>query len=304
MKLHRRLKDAPGGRVFAVEKGRGYLFFQATLDQCWDYMQAHKHVHECIRGPCRLYFDLDGDPDDVRDATTWLKRHLDFICTTRWGDTRVVTLTAHGQKGSAHIIVHRTFLDNSQCKLFVERLKIYLDTIGEFNQRLWDTIDTSVYAPNKLFRMLGMSKVGQDRPFRGVPFTRKDWEDTLINRPHDKPIDMGAKQTTSRGKPPRAFHRIQEWLQTQGEILSVWSPPIANWVVSASFRHFKCPYKGGFHKSNHNYVLVNIERQQFQVRCQDQACKKKGWKGWRNLPPGLHNTKHEYLNTVLKTYDI
>ena len=307
MKFSRRLADVGLGRVFGVEGENGYTFFSATLDECWKFMQKNKHCHEVIppTTPCHLYFDLDGGVAAVRDAVTWLKKHLLYIFNMKYGHTEIITLTSNSRKGSAHLIVKpHVFSNLSQCQLFVARLQMYLEQTGEFDEELWKTIDRGVYRPNKMMRMLGMTKRKESRPFIGKPFLKEFWIQTLIQPPtYKKVIDLGARSALCKGTPPKTFKRIEDWLRSKGEIMSVWSPPISNWLVSVSFRRYKCPYHGKVHKSNHNYVLVNLEKQKFQVRCQDPDCKGK-WKLWKNLPPVLHSTRQEYYSEVLKSYNI
>jgi len=308
MKFSRRLADCDAkGKVFALEGKTGYSFINATPEECWLLMQRHKHVHECIRvnQPCHLFFDIDGTVKDVRDTVTWLKKHLLYICNTRYGHTDIVTLTANGRKGSAHLIVKpHVFSNTNQCQLFVSRLQVYLESTNEFDERLWSTIDLSVYRPNKLFRMLGMTKRGEERPFVGKPFEREHWISTLVQPlEYSEVIDLGAKKSTMKGTPPEAFSEVKRWLESKGEIMSVWSPPIANWTVCVSFRRFKCPYKGGYHASNHNYIVVNMLKQRYQIRCQDADCKGK-WENWKRIPPGLFKARIKYREAMDKRYTI
>lgn len=308
MNFQARLADVGPGRVFACETRTGFKFGTATLEECWAEMQTNKHLHETIRpdAPCHLYFDLDGPREDVAGAVRYLREHVSYICETKYGPTEIVVLTSHGAKGSAHLIVRpHAFRDNQQCRVWVERLRYYLEQTDAFDERLWATIDESVYRRNKNFRMLGMTKRGEDRPFGGVPFSYKNWLKSLVQATtYTHLIDLGAKRGGNKGPVPAAFAPVREWFALRGHIISVWSPPLANWIVTVSFRRMKCPYHGAVHRSNHNYIVTNLRTQKFQVRCMDANCKGKWENKWACLPPVLRHTRTEYLKKVNKTYTI
>ncbi|CAJ0564681.1 unnamed protein product, partial [Mesorhabditis spiculigera] len=181
-------KTLPDARVFTEQlPNNAHRYIATAVARFWRNYEAQltgkRHFFELIEDgmPCRLYFDLEYDKpaNPGLDASTV---YMHFINTTirliheifdmKLTRKNFLALdSTTDSKYSCHVIVHlpgdHLFPGGSSIRFFTDRLaKALMDRAPQkILNRTGNQVvlfDPAVYSKNRLFRLLGSSKVGKD----------------------------------------------------------------------------------------------------------------------------------------------
>lgn len=156
--------EMSGGLVVRREepyRGNFYAWFRNHVDFNEKTRGMRKHFHEVITGRQKPYFDFDGTGDDrgeLYSAVEEVCKALLRLLPVAKED--LLLFTSHGNgKSSAHLIVNGVaFRDHRQNK------ELYRLVCAEVSPRAAGIIDGGVYTASRSLRILGSSKLGEDRP--------------------------------------------------------------------------------------------------------------------------------------------
>ena len=172
---------------------RGYENYQ-TYQQT-DFKHGGSD-YEVITGRCRLFIDLDlpwtSSYGIVERVNALVLARLPAGGKVLW----IGSSHKEGVKKSYHVVYNvwtnsittqKKFFNELKCKLedgCEHRDLLSVDKNGGF------VIDMSVYSKNRLFRMLGQTKVGQERPIISLDeYERVDFKDTLVSYVDESDIE-------------------------------------------------------------------------------------------------------------------
>lgn len=244
--------------------------------------------------PCHLYIDLDVNLEkypsmDVYNIKDMVCSHVEAGLKEHEIEERIVADSSNEKKGSLHILYKLKdvlWVDNSHVGAFMRCcMEKRVKQIPEDYETWKQFVDMGVYTRNRLFRMLGCTKRGQDRTkeVHDMPLTFENWRRCLV-----QPIvlsdveELGAREPD--GSEPRysgkvgVFHdhnkelsdELVQYAQTISQVRGVnYMPRYRVWCINLCTR--KCPFKGETHANNTNYLVVNKTKRTISRRC---WCKK------------------------------
>lgn len=292
---------APDEKIYAtcVNKKNAKVFYAKTLSAMWDHMQAQpRHHSEVIRdAPCHMYFDFDDG--DVYKEWGKMKRMLDRVMKTLGIQLEYVVLDASlGTKRSLHVIAKSYVIINGVrtykylLKSPVQGLYLLYRLKDMFGQL--PLLDTCIYTRNRCFRMLGCSKYGQRRPFRG-PWTMEFWTKTLVQPGTLDAHELGLKHAVSAPMRtlefPDCVHDVFEWADVSDYR---WKVDM-EWIFKGHLNKGVCNLAGRQHKNNNRYAIYNCaDPSVFTIGC--HRCRKRYSV---SVPPRLYKAVRRYMNTKL-----
>ena len=258
-----------GEKLWAGQYRNGSSYFLTCSPEIFwrKYMVAEEKTYcEIIRsGPCHLFLDIDGG--DTYAIWSRLRKDLDLIFGGLSISVNYVVLTADKEgKNSMHIICR----GNKWCLSHPRDGLAILRRLRQFGEKFlistlptdWDYIDSKIYTKNRQFRMLGCSKANEIRPFLGLPLSYNHWLSSLVQPLVDLPIgcevrpvsdstviddSIARKWLPSSVVPERIYHPLYSWV----------------WIV----HHRGCRFANRKHRKNHNYVVLDLEKQTMTWKC-------------------------------------
>lgn len=301
--------------TFAVnyENSKSCFFVNATEKEFWDnYMvSGPRNNYEKIKlgKECHLFLDIDKYETqypgvDIEEIWKDVKDKIECVFINILNIERhrlhFIKLESHSKKKkSLHVIVKvdgTIFKNLIHCGIFVHNLK------GEVMYP--DVIDTSIYTKNRNFRMLGCSKAGQNRQLVGdKPFSYEYWLETLIQplKWEGSSIEMcdeEVEESTICRDIPELVHNIfvnviskdKKLHKMTGELnldRIVSFPDSLTYVCNTKAR--KCPFVNRYHNKNVQFVVLNLLKNRYTLRCHSAKCKE-------NKDNQIHFKLKDYLS--------
>jgi len=224
-----------------------------------------------------MYFDLD--EGNVRGQWRKLEAMLDKVFKTLKKQVGLVryffldaskTMPDGTRKNSAHIICagEKYILESPvQGRAFVQRLK------DIFEEEFDIDIDTKVYTRNRCFRMLGSSKYGQQRPFKGLPWTMENWVSTLVQPVKTLEVaKLGLGNVVSaplrNNSVPPCVAEVFTWI---GASDYTWKDDL-RWVWGGHLQKGVCKIAKREHRRNNRWFKLKAEEAKIIIGC--HHCKK------------------------------
>lgn len=289
------------------EKKLTYRFVLGTEQELWDHFiqKGNRTICEVIdaRKPCHLYIDIDVDLKKtpgikVRECWEAVRPVIDGHFQTLYEETPdyIIMDSSSQTKGSLHAVVKlkgRLFTNASHCGAYMRVLKQYIEVVRPELQGAYQFFDLGIYTRNRLFRMLGNTKAGQDRYLTtGDPFTFEAWQAARVC-----PVEADGELivTLEPDHTPAKFSSgstvgstvIVGWVPScvKGEIhdhLCEAVGPIQRMVctgenmkVICNTSNRNCIFLKKRHKSNVLYIVVDLIQRCYHVKCHSAHCKKK-----------------------------
>lgn len=155
-----------------TRQGNKYAWFRNHVDFWVKTKSLPQNFHEVISGSRKPYFDID-----KAESLEKLERAIEEVCLvllrllpirkenlllfTSIGDCKNHLLhdSSSQQKFSAHIIVHGYYYSSAR-----QVRELYNLVYKELPVEIGDLLDPGVYSSVQNFRLLGSSKLGQNRP--------------------------------------------------------------------------------------------------------------------------------------------
>ena len=265
------------------------------------YNKTPRNFCEVIgNSPCHMYFDLD--EGDVGAAWPKLESMLDKVFKTLGDQVGVVryfyldaskTYPDGTRKNSAHIICagEKYILQSPvQGRAFVQRLADIFEDDFDIE------IDTKIYTRNRCFRMLGNSKYGQQRPFRGLPWNMQNWVSTLVQPVKTLAVaELGLGNVVSaplrNNCVPPCVAEVLEWANASDY---TWKNDL-EWVWGGHLRRGVCKLAKREHRRNNRWFRYDALKGVFIVGC--HHCKR----SYHELvPPKLQSEVRKLLNQLIK----
>lgn len=176
-----------GGLVVRHETNNGnfYAFFRNHVDFVQKTRHLPKNFHEVIMGNQKAHFDFDKaeSREDlyfaIEEVSLALLKLLPITADN------LLLFTSHGKdKNSAHLVINGYFFRNN-----LQTRELCNLVCKQVSEKTRNILDIGVYGSVQCFRMLGSSKLGQNRV--------KKYEKLVINgqeysftTPHERMYDM------------------------------------------------------------------------------------------------------------------
>lgn len=319
MKLFYRLQKAfdaliDGQCVFQNEIGKGKrVYVIGSNKEYWDEYLARgiRYGYECIRKdiPCHLYIDFDVDKKkypSIKVLEIWqiLEKWIDLVLSSEpylfpeSDISKNIQFSSNEHKGSMHVIYkikNRIFKNNSHVGAFMRCVRELIETESPNDMVMFDEkfVDMSIYSKNRLFRMLGCSKYGQNRYLtNNDPYTYDNWVKTKV-QPHigipveyvqifepdgSEPSYSGHGSSGNTCSPDDLSHlkpifeHIEEKFNTT--ITRYHEFPLRQ-VVACNLKTKFCNFKGEEHSKNTPFININTQTYRYTVKCHSLKCKHK-----------------------------
>lgn len=319
--LHDLLELAQGNRsVYALQlqyinknkkKKITYRYVLATEEEMWQlYIEEnYRTICEVIQvdKPCHLYLDIDVNLKetpgiDVRQC--WSMIHPIIVEHMKaYSPNSDVTFnvmdSSSETKGSLHIVVHvsdHLFKSAAHCGAYMRCLEKWIELNKPTLQGHFMFVDLAVYTRNRLFRMLGNTKVGQSRYLtNGKEFTFDSWREARV-----QPVKISTEtkmiefQELDHSEPKYSSSSgvgtsniIVGWVPqcVKGTISSFLSNEVApiarmvstpwNFKVVCNTTSKACIFQNRTHKSNVNYIVIDLLNRSYHIKCHSAHCKNK-----------------------------
>lgn len=292
---------APDEKIYAtcVNSKNAKVFYAKTLTAMWAHMQAQPRNHsEVIKdAPCHMFFDFD--EGDVYKEWSKMKKMLERAMKAMGIQLEYIVLDASlGSKRSLHVIAKSVVVVNGirtykyLLKSPVQGLHLLYrlrDMFGELPK-----LDDRIYTRNRCFRMLGCSKYGQRRPFRG-PWTMEFWTKTLVQPCTLDTHELGLKHAVSAPMRslefPPCVEEVFDWAGVSGYR---WKIEM-EWIFKGHLNKGVCELVGRQHKNNNRYVIYNCGTPSvLTIGC--HKCRKRYS---LTVPPMLVRNVRKYMNTMI-----
>lgn len=285
---------------------------------------SQRNFYEIIEEdmPCHLYIDLDVNlvkfPSmDVYLVKDMVRKYVDHGLKSMGLEITDVIIadSSNDVKGSLHIIYKLKdyiWKNNANVGAFMRRcLERQVKQCPE-DYELWvQFVDMCVYSRNRLFRMLGCTKSGQNRvkTIAGKECNFETWKSCKIQPMHTdnlekieclEPDGSEAKYKSRAmvisGNEPSYLSPLKDYISNN--ICSIrgvsYSPEFGTWSINLNKRD--CVFKKDRHGKNTNYLIVNPKYGTYQFRCWSQKyeCCKEGKTEPKMLPPDILDHIREY----------
>jgi len=287
-------------------------FIIGTNEDYWcQYLnRGIRYGYEVIRRnlPCHLYIDLDVNTSrfpgiQVDDIWQIVEKHIDCIFQSVY-DVPVRDITKHVMyssgkaKGSMHIIYQiagKMFKNNAHVGAFMRCVQEYMSIEDPDANYIFELnfIDMKIYTPNRQFRMLGCTKIGQDRYLINTDeYTYDNWVKTKI-QPLVKDVEFFDIREPNGSEPKyntsfasygtsgvtTCLESHQHMRSLFAYIESLFHARITRYhefpltqTMACNLSTKECPWKGSEHTSNTLYVVINLEHHTFSLRCHSKKC--------------------------------
>ncbi len=286
-----------GRRYYVVCDNRTY----------WDTFLSKGDIYgyELIRrnAPCHLYIDLDINLEtfpsiNVFDIWLLLEKYIDRVLSDECGFDHIVKHVMHAnslKKGSMHIVYNiknRMFESNAHCGAFMRAIRAIMESNSDATMFDEKWVDMCVYSPNRLFRMLGCTKYGQDRPLlKSGAVTYEDWKSCKIQPSFTKGtcnyagvfveiVELdGSQPSYSRtstgisGWFPGSIHSIKDYIEEKHARIAHTHSYALQHIFVFNLNLRDCPFKGESHSKSQMYTVVNMANNTYKLRCHSKQCK-------------------------------
>lgn len=309
--------------VFAVQYmgHREIPLYKFVLASDWEFFHNDilrngvNTVCEVIREnrPCHLYLDMDAHGktrEEVLQSWECLRPLFEKALRQKVKGDKIDIIildSSSDSKGSLHIILKcssHIFTNNVHCGAFV-------NLIGEVasgsleSKSAFEYVDLAVYSKNRMMRMWGSTKVGQDRflKWEGVDFNFNTWKSTRICPTHstltkielqDKYFQSEQKLSFVASWAPPFMNAIVDYLTrvlhdqfgtgSIHEIICV-VPETLTYTVNTDIK--TCLIADKTHKTNHMYFVVHIMRGTYRYSCRSSGCQ------WKNRQARLKEIENK-----------
>ena len=279
--------------------------------------------------PCHLYIDLDVDlvkypMIDVHDVKDMVCGHIESVLYDKFDKedvSKIVAESSNDKKGSLHILYKikgMVFANNAHVGAFMRRIKKFkVDPIPQ-DKDIWQLfVDMCVYSRNRLFRMLGSTKLGENRlkKVTDMHFNFNNWqlcqvqplclrnaECITVDEPDGSPAKYKgvAKVFMPNSYQPHMKKLLVEFGNSIAPVRGLQHmPSIRMWNINLHQK--KCPYKNGVHGKNTNYILV-YPNGTYSIRCWSQklkCCRDGGKINRKPLPDNIRQVMSTYDNFII-----
>lgn len=297
----------PTEKIFQNHGKSGRYYVADTLENYWSrYLNAGIRTGcELVEKekPCHLFIDLDVDKQkypsiDVQQIWVTLEKYIDFLLT-EYREIPLVDITkqlhfsSDVNKGSMHIIYKikgKIFQSSAHVGAFMRCVQQYVEEECVKDLIIFDNhfVDMGIYTQNRLFRMLGCTKYGQQRHLTNhADFTFENWSENLVQPlvndaeiiPIAEPDNSSPRYTSGgagysgiTGWVPRCVNPLLEYIsETHARVTRVHAFPMS-FTFACNLSTKKCPFKGGEHSSNVLYVVINLVKFSYRIRCHSSKC--------------------------------
>jgi hypothetical protein len=291
----KRVKAAPDEKIYAtdVNKNGAKVFYAKSMLAMWRHMQKMPRYHsEVIKdAPCHLFWDFD--EGDVRAEWRKLKVLLDKLFSSLGIQVEHLLLDASkGTKKSLHVITKSD-------KYLLESPVQGRTLIGRMRTLFGDdmpNIDETIYTRNRCFRMLGSSKYGQNRPFKGK-WSMEGWVQTLVQPGtldvHNLGLGAVVPAPMRYGESLDTPDCITDVLDWAGASDYRWKVDL-QWVWKGHLTKGVCRFAKRVHRRNNRYFTFTPPNNIY-VGC--HHCRK----GYRiEVPDELAQPVQKFLNRKIK----
>lgn len=253
---------------------------------------------------------VDG-PTLLQEAIATVKKAVTSMDPPRAISSVHIYEACSRSKISYHVIVQGKgwcWKDNQSLKRFMEHVRSSLPPDSpllifkkENGQRVPSCfIDLKVYSPYRLMRLWGSTKRGEQRPFLSFPHRRdpedaNDLENSLISvLSYELDLEEGPPPETLPGpgpsRPPKST-RLNTMVQSSQAFQDALEGALAHrntasWGVTLKvgpegnrlvvpLRERQCRIAQREHRSNHIYIVVDLETGWVWQKCHDEGCQGK-----------------------------
>tara|TARA_Y100001936_G_C15996123_1_gene625185 strand:+ start:59 stop:1159 length:1101 start_codon:yes stop_codon:yes gene_type:complete len=291
--------------VFQNQSHGQRYYVVCTNREYWDkYLnQGDRYGYEVIRRdlPCHLYIDLDINKEafpNIKVCDVWskLESYVDMVFRELFSIPihdleKKIHYSSCPKKGSMHIIYNvkgKIFRSNAHCGAFMRGVRFYVESMKEEDMVMFDEkwVDMGIYTPNRLFRMLGCSKYGQDRFLENNnAYTYEEWVSNKVQPVHRgsnfidvRELDGSEPKYRSYGGgitgwQPDCMKDILEQIEEEhAKVTRVHAFPLKS-VFACNLNTKLCPFKGEPHSKNGLYANIKLNDYGYTVRCHSDKCR-------------------------------
>lgn len=333
----------PGDIVIAqdISASGKKVFYTGSVDEMrklYDTAELKNHYEVILENrPTCVFLDVDSTTEIcIDEIVAFLQIALQFQFGLESTQTAHVLDSCSPTKWSWHVLFPDIVLKNAyHVGAFVRRVVLAAQ------DRPWaHTIDTAVYTKNRMFRLNGSSKFGQDRPLKHT----KTWHQ-LLAQPAQwsapclccMEIDGSVPSSTS-SRPSDLFHKSRdgEWTRVQtsavANTVQTSCPlltPVLDWLDrhehAKTSRHRTSMTENGYyrvstnckscrianrtHRGNNIWYNIDVNNRIVYQRCYDEDCRRQRveisvpdslWARWRNAWKGIVHARKNE-NTLYNT---
>lgn len=303
------------------KKKISYRYVLGTQEEIWQLYIEENFLTICeviqVDKACHLYLDIDVDlketpgidvrecwskiqPIIVQHMHAYINRELTPESARPSSDVSFNIMDSSSDtKGSLHIVVKvadHLFKNAAHCGAYMRCLQKWIELNQPSLQGHFMFVDMGVYTRNRLFRMLGNTKVGQRRFLtNGKEFTFESWVDARV-QPVNISLDMKMiefeeldhsepKYSSSSGL--GTAQMIVGWVPecVKGNIMKFLCEEVApinrmvstpwNFKVICNTTSKECIFQHRTHKSNVNYIVIDLLNRSYHIKCHSAHCKHK-----------------------------
>jgi hypothetical protein len=309
-----------GESIFAIqytygENKKTYKFVLATDSAFWGkYMCTQCTGCEVILedSTCHLYVDIDVNLTEApgvtaRDCWNKVEPVIRYLFSIQYPDVelRYITMDSNNErKSSMHVIIKlkgHVFKNNAHCGAFMNLVEAYIERDSSELKEPFKYFDMGVYTKNRLFRMMGCTKVGEKRPLCGGELTFESWMDSRVCAQASNIIEMNMSAKYASGharvatNAPPCVYQIADAIP-HDIVRIVAMPWCFKYACDTNSRD--CVFQNRVHKTNVNYVVIDLLDHSYTVRCRSRHCKgKKTTK--MMMDEHMVELANEYLNQTI-----
>lgn len=285
--------------------GKRY-YVVCTNREYWEkYLnEGDRYGYEVIRRdlPCHLYIDLDVNREaypciHVEDVWVKMESYVDLVFQELFNIkkediVKKLHYSTSPKKGSMHIIYNiknKIFRSSAHCGAFMRGVRFFVERKREEDMAMFDEkwVDMSIYTPNRLFRMLGCTKYGEDRPLTNYnTYTYKEWVTNKV-----QPINCIGKDFID----VRELDGSEPKYRSSGGGVTGWHPECMKDVLdqieeehakptrthgypmrsifACNLNTKQCPFQGRTHSKNCLYANVKLKDYGYTIRCHSDKCR-------------------------------
>jgi hypothetical protein len=291
--------------VFQNQTNGQRYYVVCTNKEYWEkYLkQGDRYGYELIRRdlPCHLYIDLDINKKaypniNVSDVWIKLESYVDTVFTELFTIQKdhikkMIHSSSSNEKGSMHVIYNiknKIFRSTAYVGAFMRAVRFYVESMKEEDMAMFDEkwVDMSIYTPNRLFRMLGCSKYGQERYLtNNSPYTYEEWLSNKVQPVHHtgnfidvRELDGSEPKYRSSGggitgwQPDCVKDILSQIEEEHAKPTRVHAFPLKS-IFSCNLNTKVCPFKGEAHSKNGLYANIRLNELGYTVKCHSDKCK-------------------------------
>lgn len=299
-----------------------YRYILGTEMELWNTYISKGVLTLCevidARKPCHLYIDIDVNlkkTPGISVTNCWETVRpiiYDNLCELYKKDaiTMIVMDSSSQEKGSLHIVVKiqgKLFTNAAHCGAYMRVLQKFIETEKPEAQGAYSFFDLGIYTRNRLFRMLGQTKAGQNRFLRCVDeFTKKylqvnddnitfeSWKRARVcpvNPSGFKLIEMLELDNTvprfSSGSSLNSTTVVCGWVPQfiKGDMYNYLSRNVGeiermvymgkNMKIVCNTRNKNCIFLQRQHTSNRLYIVISLVDKCYHIKCHSTKCRNK-----------------------------